>query len=147
MVLNKTLRSEWRFRAGPAATLPCRSCFLGVEPVTANEFLQGDADDTANRVQFEQVQSTNAVLILADDGLAHPERDRQFLLAESGFFANGTQQGEQDVLPFPATAQSWSALPHETKEDKGLAKELRLSHTVGRRCAAHTGPNLLPRGG
>src|ERR1019366_8432120 len=89
-----------------------------------------DADDATNRVQFEQIQSPNAVLVFAHDSLAHAQGNGQFLLAESRLLANGTQQGEQGVLPFPAAAQSWSALPHETKEDKGRLNGLRLSHTL-----------------
>jgi hypothetical protein len=34
------------------------------------------------------------------------------------------------VLPFPAAAQSWSALPHEIQKDKAGLWGLRLSHTA-----------------
>jgi hypothetical protein len=107
-------RSTWMCPLRRSGSLPCDCVASGYGPVTPDEFLQLDADNTANRIELQKIQSTDAVLILAHDGLAQAQGDGQILLAEPSLFANRTQQGEQDVLPFPAAAQSWSALPHET---------------------------------
>jgi len=87
-----------------AVTQPRVSFLTNAEPVTSDELLKGDADDGTNCVQFEEIQPTNAVLVFADDGLAQTEGGGQFLLAESSLFADGTQQGEQDVLFSTAAA-------------------------------------------
>jgi hypothetical protein len=113
-------RSEWRFRTGAAGALPFEGCFLRVKSVTANEFLQRDADNTANCVEFEQIQATYAVLIFAHDGLAYAKGEGQVLLAESSFFSDRTQQREQYMLLLPTASQSWSALRHEIARIKDL---------------------------
>lgn len=112
--------------SGSTARFRCSILNLGL--VTSDKLRKVGSENAANRVQFHQVQPPDAVFIFTHDGLVNAETDSQILLAESGFFTDRTQQGEQDVLPFPAPAQSWSALPHEIQKDKAGLWWLRLSH-------------------
>ena len=98
--LNATIR---RVRAYASS---CRGNKLRVNGATGtlNELLQRDADDPAKLVQFEQIQSTDAVLDLAQDGLFQPESVGQFLLAESSLFADGAQQSKESLLLSAAAA-------------------------------------------
>ena len=100
--------------------LPSVCGIVGLGPVAADKFLQWEADDTANCVQFQQIHPADTVLVFAYDGLIHAKGGGQLFLREPRLFTDGTQQRQKHMLPLSATAQSWAALRHETASVAGL---------------------------
>jgi len=58
-------------------------------------------DGVANIFQFEQVQPSCTGFVLADEGLRVPECVRDIGLVKSLFFANRSEQGQQQLLLAP----------------------------------------------
>lgn len=105
--------------------------FLTLGSIAPNELLQRNAHNAANRVQFQQVQTTNAVLVFAYDGLVYAKGGSQFVLGKTGLFTDSSQQRKEGMLLPSAAAQSWSTLRHENARvaalDRGCDYRIPLS--------------------
>jgi hypothetical protein len=79
------------------------------------KLLERDAQDGAQVVQLDEIQSPLPGFILADDGLRTTKRIGYIRLTKLFLLAHMSEKGEQRLLFLSAYPQPWSAFIHSPK--------------------------------